>query len=177
MISKLQETLMLLYIIFNSFAKNDLLKGNSNGDDIILSWVLYYFLFLFFLNHQNVLLWLLTSLRLFPEQPRGRHLIFLFLSRACSRRRPSHSFSLSFLSASRWSLTSLLVARPRRSSGPCYGAAGTAARLLSGPSHGLQRGEKRMAGSVEAPLTRVCVGALISAERKFQLGDASKSQK
>lgn len=74
------------------------------------------------LNYQNALLWPLTSLRRSSEQPRGRRLIFLFLSRACSCRLPSHSFSLfSFLSASRWSLTSLLVARPRRSSGPCSG--------------------------------------------------------
>lgn len=49
--------------------------------------------------------------------------------------------------------------------------AGTAARLLSGPSQSLERGEKRMAGPLEATPTRVCVGGLIIAERKLKLSD------
>ncbi|CAF90660.1 unnamed protein product, partial [Tetraodon nigroviridis] len=48
---------------------------------------------------------------------------------------------------------------------------GTAARLLSG----LERGEKRTAGSWEATLTRVCVGELISS--KGSLNHHPKFQK
>lgn len=132
------------------------------------SWAELYSISFSFSFWTTKMLWLLTLLRCSPEQRRGRHLIFLFLSRACSRWHPSHSFSLSFLSASRWSLTSLLVARPRRSSGPCYGRRGRR-RVCCQALHTASGGERNGWRVHWKQLWRV--GVLISTERKFQLSD------